>query len=178
MSSQSSDLLLVGRIARAHGLKGECKLIPESDDPTRLLGLARVWIGPAPALAKRTAVDSVRVQQTKRGMILLVRLAGAQTRAAAEAYTGLDVYARVQDLPALRPGEFYLHDLVGMTVSTPEGDTIGAVKDVWEMPTSNIYVVERPGKKEALVPAVPAFVRRVDIERGSVVVSPIEGMLD
>ena len=76
---QAKELLLVGRVARAHGLKGECKVIPECDDPMRLLNLDLVWVGSTPAAAVGTAVDTARLQRTKRGVVALVRLGGAQT---------------------------------------------------------------------------------------------------
>ncbi len=175
---QAADLLLVGRVARAHGLRGECKVIPESDDPLRLLDLDRVWVGPTPDGASAVTVDAARLQHTRQGVRALVRLAGARTSEEAAGYAKLNMYARKQDLPPLAPGEFFLHDLPGMTVTTAGGDVVGAVREVWEMPSSNIYVVERPGQADALIPAVPEFVRTVDLENRSLVVVPIEGLLD
>ncbi len=175
---QAKELLLVGRVARAHGLKGECKVIPECDDPMRLLNLDLVWVGSTPAAAIGTAVDTARLQRTKRGVVALVRLGGAQTSEEASQFGRMNVYARMQDVPPLAPGEFFLHDLVGMTVVTTGGVSVGVVKDVWEMPSNNIYVVTRPGLEDALIPAVPEFVRAVNLESRTLVVSPIEGLLD
>ena len=65
-----------------------------------------------------------------------------------------------------------------MTVVTTGGVSVGVVKDVWEMPSNNMYVVTRPGLEDALIPAVPEFVRAVNLESRTLVVSPIEGLLD
>ena len=92
-------------------------------------------------------------------------------------YARLNVYARQGDLPPLKPGEFFLHDVVGMTVFAEDGATLGSVKDVWEMPSANIYVIGREGKSDALIPAVPEFVRQLDIAQRTMVVAPIPGML-
>jgi len=172
------DLLQVGRVARPHGLRGECKVIPECDNPTRLLDLGEIWLGFTPDTTRPVSVDTARLQHSRRGFTALMRFDGAQSREEAANYLHLNVYAREKDLPPLEPGEFFLHELVGMTVVTVEGVPVGAVKDVWEMPANNLYVVERPGKKDALIPAVPAFVRKVDRENRKMLVTPVEGLLD
>ena len=175
---QAAELLLVGRIARAHGLKGECKVIPECDDPGRLLDLDRVWVGSAPANAVVAAVDSARLQHTRRGVMVLMRINGAKSGDEAMQYAKLNVYARMQDLPPLAPGEFFLHDLIGMRVMTTDDACVGAVIDVWEAPANNIYVVERQGLEHAMIPAVPEFVRSVDLDSRTMIIAPIEGLLD
>ena len=177
MAAKAAELLLVGRVSRAHGLRGECKVIPECDDPERLLNLDRVWVGSAPTSVQAAAVDSARLQRTKRGPTALLRLNGAGNAEEAMRFAKLNVYARERDLPPLAPGEFFLHDLVGMTVTTTDGIVLGAVKDVWEMPSSNIYVVARRGQSDALIPAVPNFVRAVNLEQRTMVIAPIEGLL-
>jgi len=172
------DLLQVGRVARPHGLRGECKVIPECDKPAHLLDLQEIWLGSTPDASRPVRIDTARLQHSRRGVIALMRLDGAQSREEAARYVHLNVYACEKDLPPLEPGEFFLHELVGMTVVTAGGTSIGAVKDVWEMPANNLYVVERPGKKDALIPAVPAFVRKVDRKNREMLVTPVEGLLD
>ncbi len=175
---QATQLLLVGRLARAHGLRGECKVIPESDDPSRLLALGQVWVGASPDAAAPVTVSSARLQTTRRGTLALVRLNGAQCVEEASAFRGQNVYARMQDLPPLAPREHFLHDLIGMTVTLTDGAHVGRVRDVWEMPANNMYVVTRQGRADALIPAVPAFVQSVDTERRTIAIRPIDGLLD
>ena len=174
----TQDLLLVGRVARPHGLRGECKVIPESDDPARLLELKQIWVGDTSDAAQRTDVDSARLQRTKRGVTVLMRMGGASSVEEAQQHVRQNAYARETDLPPLQPGEFFLHELVSMAVITSTGEPVGTVKDVWEMSPNNLYVVERPGKKDALIPAVSEFVREVDRENRQVLVTPIDGLLD
>ena len=177
-AERSSTLLLIGRVGRPHGLRGECKVIPETDDPERILRLRSAYVGDTPADARAYAIRSARAQQTKLGALVLLRLEGVEDVQGAAALSQRSVYARETDLPPLASDEFFLHDVVGLAVLTDTGDAIGVVRDVWATPANNIYVVARPGKRDALIPATPAFIEKVDIKGRKLVVRPIEGLLD
>lgn len=172
------ELLLIGRIARAHGVRGECKMVPEAADCARYGNLERVFLGRSAQEAAGYTVESIREHVTSRGRSLLIRFARVDSPERAGALSGLDVYADREDLPPLDAGEYYLHDLVGLQVTTPGDEVLGTMKDVYSAPASDIFVVARPGRKDALIPAVPAFVEGVDVDEGRVIVRPIEGMLD
>lgn len=177
--SSPDDLILVGRIIRTHGLKGECKVLPESDDPNRLRELKRIWLGKTPNTAQPFTIQSVRLQTSKRGTIVLMQFAGIHTLDDAQSLKKSSVFAHLNDLPPLQPGEFFLHDLIGSRVVTDEGEQVGALKDVWEVQNSHhLYVVERPGDKELLIPAVPAFILSTDVHQGCIVLKTVEGLLD
>ena len=177
-SSSWENLLMVGQIVRAHGLKGECKVVPESDDPNRLLNLKRLWIGITPQTAHPYEVESVRLQTSKRGITALMRFSGINTVNDVQAIGKLPVFAHLEDLPPLQPGEFFLHDLVGAAVVMDDGAPVGKLKDIMEVPNYDIYVVERSGKKDALIPAVPEFVVTTDVNIGRIVIRPVDGLLD
>lgn len=172
------DLLLVGRIVRTHGLKGECKVVPESDDPNRLRKLKRIWLGDTPQTAKPYNVESTRLQNSRHGTTILMQFAGIHTVSDAEGLGKSLVFADLNDLPPLQPGEFFLHDLIGVEVVTDEGESVGILKDIWDTQSHSLYLIERPGKKEALIPAVPAFIVSTDIDRRRVVIRTVEGLLD
>ena len=175
--TDNTDALLMGRVLKPRGLQGECKVIPETDDPARLAGLKEVFVGRTAREAASYKVVSAREQTTRRGTAILVRLDGIETVEAAIALSGSSVFALAGDLPPLADGEFFLHDIVGLSVWTNDGSEIGAVRDVLEMPGSNVYVVARPGRQDALIPAVPAFIKHVDVAASKMVVSPIDGLL-
>jgi len=177
-SSSWKNLLIIGRIVKAHGLKGECKVVPESDDPNRLLNLKRLWIGPTPQTARPYMVGSARLQTSKRGITALMRFSGINTVNDVQALGKLPVFAQLEDLPPLRPGEFFLHDLVGAAVVTDNGAPVGRLKDILDAPSYDIYVVERSGKQDALIPAVPEFVMSTDVNIGRIVIRPVDGLLD
>lgn len=173
------ELLLVGRVGKPHGVRGELKVIPETDDPARFEDLATLFIGPSPAEAAPHGVEGVRFQQTKRGLTVLVRLDGVASVEAASALRRQEVYAREADLPPLGDDEFFLHDLVGLDVYTDAHEApLGTVRDVLDLPMHPVLVVARRGQPDVLVPAVPEFLDEVDLDAGRLVVRPIEGLIE
>ncbi len=172
------DLLLVGRVTRSHGLSGECKIVPESDDPDRLLSLKRVWIGTSENAALEYKIQTTRRQHTKRGITILMRLFGIDTVEKAKAIARQNVYALEEDLPPLEPGEYFLHDLPGCSLKNDKGELVGQVADVLETPAGPMLKIMRPFRKDSLVPLVPEFIRRVDVNARSIFIAPLEGLLD
>ena len=173
----SEDLLLVGRIARTHGLHGECKVVPETDDPSRLQNLKRVWLGNTPRTAKPYEIEGARLQTSKRGITVLMQFAGIHTVSDAERLGKPLAFACLEDLPPLQPGEFFLHDLIGVEVITEGGEKVGILEDIWETQQYPIYLVKQAGKKETLIPAVPEFIVSTDIGQGQIVIRSVEGLL-
>lgn len=172
------ELLLMGYVARAHGIRGVLKVIPETDDPTRFETLETIYIGRSPETAQPVHLQHVHYQPSQRGLMVLLQVAEVTSRDAAQALRGLRIYARQSDLPPLAEGEFFLHDLVGLQVETETGESVGTVVEVLELPAHLIYVVSRPGRPHAMVPDVEVFVRELDLEGRRLVIRPIEGLLD
>ncbi|HET6568143.1 MAG TPA: ribosome maturation factor RimM [Rhodothermales bacterium] len=174
----AQDLLLVGRFGRVHGLRGEVKMVPETGDPEHLQELEAIYAGPDEERSVLFGVESVRLQQTKHGVTLIVKLEGVDTPEQADALRQQLVFAREADLPPLEEDELYLHDLIGLSVVTEEGEEVGSISEILEMPGHYMYVVSRPGKPDAWIPAVEEFVADVDLGGGRMVIRPIEGLLD
>lgn len=175
---KTDDLLLVGRVLKAHGTGGEVKVIPETDDPARLDAVETIYLGRTPEQAAPHAVTSVRHQVTKRGPLALVKLDGIDGRGDADALRQLYVYATEDALPPLEDDEQFIHDLVGLAVVTEDGEHIGTVRTVEPTAAHDVFVVERDGPEPpAMIPAVEEFVREVDLEEGRLVVRLIEGLL-
>ena len=178
MPSPTPDsLILMGRIARVHGLRGEVKVWPITDDPQRLMDLERVFVGPEEHEAVPFRVEQARLQPTKRGPLVLLRLGEVTTRAAAEAFDRMLVYAAEADLP-LEDDEIFVHDLIGLAVETESGERIGVLREVMALPAHDVLVVERADAPDALVPDVPEFVIEADPAEGRIVIRPIDGLLD
>ena len=172
------SLLLVGRIWRAHGVRGEMKIIPETDHPERFEDLTVVYAGSTAATADPHDLESVRYQPTKRGTIVIAKLSGIDSREAAESMRKSAVFAREEDLPPLEEGEFFLHDMVGLEVVTVDGARVGAVDYVIEGPAQPILVVAREDGGSAMIPAVDEFIEDIDPAEGRITIRPIEGLLD
>lgn len=174
----SESLLLVGRIWRAHGVRGEIKIIPDTDDPERFEDLTVIYAGSTATTAVPHDVDSVRFQPTKRGVIIIAKLRGVDSREAAESMRKASVFAREEDLPPLEEGEFFLHDLIGLLVTTHDDDAVGRVDDVIEGPAQSILVVAREGRGSVMIPAVDEFIEEIDLDERRIMIRPIEGLLD
>ena len=172
-------LLLVGQVGKTHGVRGEVKVIPETDNPEHFARLETVFLGPQPEAAAPYAVMSVRFQRGKRGLTVVLGLDGVETVEQAAALRRQAVFAREEDLPPLDADEFFFHDLIGLDVVTEQDEQVGVVTDVLELPAHPVYVVARPGQPDAMIPAVPAFIADVDVHGARrLVVRPIEGLLD
>ncbi len=179
MQPPAEDLLLVGHIVRPHGVRGELKVAPETDDPARLDGLQTLYLGRTARDADAYTVGRLRFQHTKRGPLALVCLDGIDTREAGEALVRLAVFVAEDALPPLDEGEAFVHDLVGLTVVTEDGAPVGTVRKVMPSPAHPIYVVEcSEGEGEVLIPAVEPLVADVDLDARRLVIRPIEGLLE
>ncbi|MEM1041761.1 MAG: ribosome maturation factor RimM [Bacteroidota bacterium] len=177
-SANTDSLLLVGTCGRAHGVQGEVKVIPETDDPERLAALAQVYVGATPETAQPRAVEALRFQPTKRGLVALVRFDGIAGRDAADALRGQGVFADAADLPPLEEGEVFLHDLIGLAVVTEGGEAVGTVTDVLDGTAHPLLVVQRDGRPDALVPDVDEIVTTIDLDAEQITIAPPEGLLE
>ena len=171
--------LVVGHIKKVHGTKGEVFVRPLTDHPESTFapgvilylgdeggeGPDRTW----PSLA----VEGVR--PFRNGFLL--RLPGLTDRTGAEALQGRYLFRPRSDLEALEDGEFFYHQLLGITVVTAAGEEVGEVVEVFELQPADLLQVRGPGGTHH-IPFLKSIVRRVDVEGGILVVDPPEGLLD
>ena len=170
-------LSLIGRVAKPHGVRGHFGVIPELADAEQYLPLTHVFLGTGAADAVAYSVDGIRLHTTRRGTTLLVRAHGVASPEAASELRGLLAYADDREVrPAARKDSH--PDLIGFVVETIEGEEVGNLKEIWPAPASNIYVVSRSEREDALIPAVPALIECVDLERERIVIRTIDGLLD
>jgi 16S rRNA processing protein RimM len=167
-------LVVIGEIARPHGLRGEVRVMPLTDDPGRFERLqACVLWDPARDQRQSRAITAARRQA---GAVVL-SLAGCSTVEAARSLTGrLVAVPESQALP-LGPGRFYPWQLEGCRVVTEAGQTVGRVTGIQASPAHDLWIVQ-DGAREHLIPAVPAIVADVDLAAGRVVIRPPEGLLE
>ncbi len=166
--------LVVGRIGKAHGLRGEVSVEVRTDDP-ELRFAPGAELETDPAERGPLTVAAGRVQSGR----LLLSFEGVGDRTAAEALrnTLLIVETDPDELPD-DPEEFYDHQLVGLSVVTVDGRDVGTVAEMLHLPTQDVFAVRRPDGREALIPFVAQIVPEVDLERGAVVVDPPPGLLE
>ena len=180
--TDSDSLLLMGRLGRPHGIRGDVKVVPETDDPNRFADLERIWLGASPETATERAVKTVRFQYPKGRTVVLLSLAGLDTPEAAGYLRGQNVYAHEGDLPALGEGEAFLHDLAGLAVWRVDDagepmERLGTVRDLYDG-AQLLFAIEREGLPEVLLPDVEEFVVAVDLSSRRLLVRPPDGLFD
>jgi 16S rRNA processing protein RimM len=166
--------LTVGRIGRAHGLRGEVTVDVRTDDPAERFAPG-VSLETEPAHRGPLTVASARQANGR----LLVCFAGVGDRSAAEALRGTRLVVEADRLrPPEDPDEFYDHQLIGLRVVSVGGVAVGTLTDVLHLPGGDVLAVSRPDAPELLVPFVAAIVPEVDVPGGRVVIDPPPGLLE
>ncbi len=166
----SEDLICVGAIGGAYGVRGELRLKSfcavaedietysplQSEDGTRQFHLALV-------------------RPIKNGFV--ARIAEVATKEEADALKGTQLFARRDQLPSLPDDEYYYTDLIGLTIMDSGGETLGTVKSVLDHGAGDLLEVQRPGSSETvLLPFTRAAVPTVDLNAGRIIADPPEGL--
>jgi 16S rRNA processing protein RimM len=166
--------LVVGRVGRAHGIKGEVTIEVRTDDPESRFAPGSVVLTD-PASRGPLTVETARWHSGR----LLLSFEGVGDRTAAEELRGTMLLAEVAAEETLDdPEEFYDHQLIGLAVETVDGEPLGEVRDMIHLPAQDLIAIARPGGGEALVPFVAELVPVVDVPGGRIVVAPPPGLLD
>jgi 16S rRNA processing protein RimM len=165
--------VVVGRIGRPHGVRGEVTVEVRTDDPDLRFTPGAV-LATEPAERGPLTVAAGRWHRE----ILLLTIEGIESREAAEALRDTELHVPIADLPELDdPDVFYDHQLVGLDARLSDGTALGEVTAV-RHEGADLLVVRRPDRGQLLVPFVAAIVPTVDLAGGFVVVDPPEGLLD
>lgn len=155
--------VVVGRITRAHGVRGWVRVQSWTAPPDNLRAY-RPWL-----LREGDGWTSLAVEEVDRQPKgLIARLAGIGDRDAAEALAGREIAVPRRCLPAEEDDEYYWFDLIGLAVRTPDGRELGRVERLLETGANDVLVVRGEGR-ERLVPFIEAVVREVDLEGGRLV---------
>lgn len=169
-------LILMGYFGRAHGVSGEVKVFPETDDPQRFLSLEHIFVGSTVDRTREYVIEGVRFQMLKGRAIVLLKLDGVSSPEDAELLTRSAIFAPLWAIPPLEEGEIFIHEMIGMEVVEEGGSTtVGTVRDVLEG-AQLLIVVARDGRPDALIPDVPEIVVDVDVQARRITVDPPEGL--
>lgn len=166
------ELLQVGVISSTHGIKGEVKVFPTTDDVNRYKKLKEVWLDTG---KEKMLLHPESVKFFKQ--FVIVKFKEFSSINEIEAYKGKCLYVDRQNAVRLRKDEYFIADLIGLTVLTDEGETFGVMKDVMQTGANDVYVVERQNGDEVLLPAIKECVKEIDMENGKITVHIMEGLL-
>ncbi len=162
--------LAVGKLRRPHGVRGEIIMEVLTDFPERLHQGATLYIGQDHIPLK---IRSLRWHN----MVMLVAFAGYDNPEKAGELRNLTTYVPAVDCPPLPEGEYYHHQVIGLSVIGEQGEAYGKVTEILATGANDVYVIRAEIGPEILVPAVDEFIRNIDLERGEIVVRMAPGLL-
>ena len=167
------DLLRVGVISSTHGVRGEVKVFPTTDDARRFKKLKTVIldIRPEPVLLN---IENVKFFKN----MVILKFKEFNNINEVEKYKGRDLLIRRDQAVKLGPDENFIIDLVGLSVVTDEGEDFGTLKVVMKTGANDVYVIEGRDGKEYLFPAIKQCVLNVDLGAQTITVHIMDGLLE
>ena len=167
------DLLQVGIIASTHGVRGEVKVYPTTDDPRRFRRLKEVVLDTG---REKINLEIEGVKFFKQFVIL--KFKGLDNINDIEKYRQKSLYVTRKNAVRLQRDEYFIADLIGLKVQDEDGTELGTVKDVIETGANDVYEVEMADGRSLLLPAIKQCILNVDVENGMMQVHVLEGLLD
>ena len=167
------NLLQVGIITSTHGVRGEVKVYPTTDDPRRFRRLKEVVLDTG---REKLNLEIEGVKFFKQFVIL--KFKGLDNINDIEKYRQKSLYVTRKNAVRLQRDEYFIADLIGLKVQDEDGKELGTVKDVIETGANDVYEVEMADGKSLLLPAIKQCILNVDVENGTMQVHVLEGLLD
>jgi 16S rRNA processing protein RimM len=174
--TSDSAYVVVGRLRKPHGLKGDCNLFPLTDDPAGIFAPGRqIWVVDLTGDIVAGPLTVERSREYHREW--LVKFEGVESRDGLEPYRAHFLGVPADQLSPLADDEVYLHELDGFSVRLPDETPLGLVSAVYELPAGLMIEVQGP-KREFLLPYKKEFVRDVDRAGRRLTVTPPEGLIE
>lgn len=164
--------LQVGVIASTHGIHGEVKVFPTTDDVKRFKKLKEV------ILEGKRENKILEIEQVKffKNMVIL-KFKGIDNINDVEMYKGCALLVTRENAVKLKPGEYFICDLIGLEVSDDNGNFLGTLTEVIQTGANDVYVVTMKNKKEVLIPNIKDCIIEVSLEKNTMIVHLLEGLL-
>ena len=167
------DLLQVGIITSTHGVRGEVKVYPTTDDPRRFRRLKEVILDTG---REKLNLEIEGVKFFKQFVIL--KFKGLDNINDIEKYRQKSLFVTRKNAVRLQRDEYFIADLIGLKVQDEDDKELGTVKDVIETGANDVYEVEMADGRSLLLPAIKQCILNVDVENGTMQVHVLEGLLD
>ena len=167
------ELLQVGVITSTHGVRGEVKVYPTTDDATRFKQLKHVLLD----TGKETLPLEIQGVKFFKQFVIL-KFKGIDNINDIEKYKRCPILVERCDAVELEEDEYFIADMIGMAVETEDGKEFGTLKDVIETGANDVYVIEMSDGREVLVPAIKDCIRKVEPEAGRMEIHLLPGLLD
>jgi len=162
----------VGVVSSTHGIRGEVKVYPTTDDPARFRRLKEALLDMGDGWVTLT-LEQVRFFK----QMVIVKFKDYDSINDVEQFRGKGLYVRREQAVPLEEGEYYVADLLGMSVCTEDGEPFGTLKDVMQTGANDVYVIDSPHHGEVLVPAIADCILEVAVEEGWMKIRLLDGLL-
>ena len=166
-------LLRVGVITTTHGVRGEVKVFPTTDDPQRFKKLKKVVLDTG---KEHMELDVQSVKFFKN--LVILKFKQFDNINDVEKYKNADLLVTREHAVKLAPGEYFIADLIGLQGVSDEGEDLGELTDVIQTGANDVYVFTKLGEADLLVPKIPDCVKEIDLEKGTVLIHLLPGLRD
>lgn len=160
-----NDLITIGIIIAPHGVRGDLRIMPQTDFPDRFLHMDACYID-----GKEYHIASARFHK----QYILASFQEIPDRNEAELMAKKEIQVRREDLVELPEGRYYIFDMIGMEVQDTKGAVLGTLTDVLQPGANDVYVVSKDGEPDQLFPAIDGVVISIDVEKQLMIVDPPE----
>lgn len=163
----------VGVLTSPHGVHGEMKIYPTTDDPRRFKRLKEV-------ILDKNGVDEVlEIEHVKfSGQMVIAKFKGYETPEAVAPFRQMSIYVPRENAVRLKKDEYFIADLMGLKILNEEDEEIGILRDVLKTGANDVYEIDLHDGRELLLPAIKECVLCVDVENGWMRIHILDGLLD
>lgn len=157
------EFICIGKIHRAHGIRGDVVFNPMTDFPERIRRGKTIYVGD-----EHLPLTIAHVSE--KPPYLLVGFKEISDETAASQLRNRFAYVKTDELPPLPEGEYYFHQLIGLEAVDQAGSHIGVLADILETGANDVYVIRKDDESEELIPDIPQFILGIDLEEKKITV--------
>lgn len=172
MEETMDNYLRVGVITTTHGVRGEVKVFPTTDDPNRFKELKKLFLDTGKDLLP---LELEGVKFFKQMAIL--KFKGIDNINDIEKYRGKDLLIHREDAVKLEEGEYFIYDLIDSKVFTEDGSELGTLVEIISTAANDVYVVETSAGKEILIPSIKECILDIDVPNKKIIVHLLDGLI-
>ena len=165
------DLLQVGVITSTHGIRGEVKVFPTTDDPKRFRKLKQVILDTG---KEQLEMEIASVKFFKN--MVIVKFKGIDDINDVEKYRKAGIYVTRENAIPLGENEYFIADLIGLHVISDDEEELGVIDDVLQTGANDVYIVKKEQTPDLLIPAIKDCIKNVNIEEGTMIVHLLPGL--
>ena len=169
---RKNDYLQVGVITSTHGIRGEVKVFPTTDDPNRFKSLKKLVLDTGKTYLP-LEIEGVKFFK----QFVILKFKGIDNINDIEKYKKMPLLVRREDAVELEEDEYFMADMIGMEVVTEDGKRFGELKDIMETGANDVYVVESDVHGEVLIPAIKECILDVDVENDKMTIRLMNGLI-